>query len=305
MHLRDSAVPAPPQHASPLSTHASLQLADPLALGLVSSAQYFQILTGILAQGHGIEAICQFLTLTRDALLDLVVQLALPTPHDRPCRRTGGVRAWGPADYSTLLTGWLGNWPTACISERIDRSRGSIWAKARRMGLPKRDRGSLSWPQEPPPISLPPVVAAPIECTNPVPSKKLPARWLVRGTDEPLALTSKRDGREVNWAENPQALIEMGMRWWGGQRIDKIAADFGVSYRTITSQLNWLQVKSLPRSELTDTFDRAVAEENIKKAGYKLMFCKSDGRFPYWADRVARTRAKRDVKVGFYDVGYA
>jgi hypothetical protein len=118
-------------------------------------------------------------------------------------------------------------------------------------------------------------------------------------------LTSKRDGREVNWAENPQALIEMGMRWWGGQRIDKIAEDFGVSYRTITSQLNWLQVKSLPRSELTDTFDRAVAEENIKKAGYKLMFCKSDGRFPYWADRVARTRAKRDVKVGFYDVGYA
>jgi hypothetical protein len=305
MHLRESAVPGSTRHVSPLSADASPEAPETFAAGPFSSAQYFQLLTGILAQGHGIETICLFLALTRDALLDLVVQLALPTPPDRPFRRTGGVRAWGPADYSTLLTGWLGNWPTACLSERINRSRGSIWAKARRMGLPKRDRRSLAWPQEPLPVSPSTVVAAPIECTNPAPPKRLPARWFVRGTDEPLELTSQRNGREVNWAGNTQALIEMGMRWWGGQRIDKIAVDFGVSYRTITSQLQWLQVKSLPRSELTDTFDRAVAEANIRKAGYKLMFCRSDSRFPYWADRVARTRAKRDVNVGFYDVGYA
>ena len=273
--------------------------------GPITATQYRQILTGMLARGHGIEALCMFLTLTRDVLLDLVVQLDLPTPHDRPYRRTGGARAWESSDHCTLLMGWLGNWPTACIAQQIKRSRGSIWAKTRRMGLPRRDRRSLSWPEGLPIASVSPVVEVLPEPARPDIPKRLPTKWLVRGTDEPLELTSKRNGLEVDWAGNTKALIELGMRCWGGQLISKMAEDFGVSYRAVTSQLHWLQVKSPTRTELTESFDRSVAEENIKKAGYKLMFCKSDTRFPYWADRIARTRSKRDVKVGFYDVGFA
>lgn len=278
---------------------------ETLAMRPFSAPQYRQLLIGMLAQGHGIEALCLFLTLTRDALLGLVVQFDLPTPHDRPYRRAGGVRAWGPSDHSTLLAGWLGNWPAACIAQQIGRSRGSVWAKTRRMGLPKRDRQSLLWPEALPTAPASPIVEAEAGLAKPGLPKRLPARWFVKGSDEPLELTSQRGGREVNWAANTKALIELGMRWWGGQRIGRIAEDFGVSYRTITSQLHWLQVKGFHRCEQTDSFDRAVAEANIKRAGYKLMFCKADSRFPYWADRVARTRSRRDVKVGFYDVGFA
>lgn len=259
----------------------------------------------MLGRGHGIDALCLFLALTRDVLLDLVVKFDLPTPHDRPIRRSGNPNAWGPSDYSTLLAGWLGHWPTACIAQEIKRSRGSIWAKTRRMGLPRRDRQSLSWPDGLPILPVPTSVEALPEPAQPDAAKRLPVRWFVQGTDEPLELTSKRNGLEVDWAGNPKALIELGMRCWAGQLISKMAEDFGVTYRAVTSQLHWLQVKSPSRTELSESFDRAVAEENIKRAGYKLMFCKSDTRFPYWAHRIARTKSKRDVKVGFYDVGFA
>jgi len=293
-------------HPQPLfSTRTPPECADHHLRGPFAITQYRQLLTGMLARGHGIEALCAFLTLTRDVLLDLLVQFDLPTPHDRPLRRTGGLHAWVPSDYSTLLTGWLENWPTACIAQEIKRSQASIWAKTRRMGLPRRDRRSLSWPTGLPVVPVSPVVKVLPEPAKPDTPKRLPAKWLVRGTDEPLELTSKRNGLEVDWAGNTKALIELGMRCWGGQLISKVAEDFGVSYRAVTSQLHWLQVKSPTRAELTESFDRAAAEENIKKAGYKLMFCKSDTRFPYWADRIARTRSKRDVKVGFYDVGFA
>ena len=275
------------------------------AAGPFSATQYRQLLTGMLGRGLGIDALCLFLALTRDVLLDLVVQFDLPTPHDRPIRRTGHRHAWGPSDYSTLLAGWLGHWPTACIAQEIKRSRGSIWAKTRRMGLPRRDRQSLSWPDGLPILPVATFVEALREPAKPDAPKRLPVRWLVRGTDELLELTSKRNGLEVDWAANPKALIELGMRCWGGQLISKMAEDFGVTYRAVTSQLHWLQVKSPSRAELSKSFDRAVAEENIKKAGYKMMFCKSDPRFPYWAHRIARTKSKRDVKVGFYDVGFA
>jgi hypothetical protein len=266
----------------------------------LSLEQYRQVLPGMLAEGHGIQALCLFLTLTRDALLDLVVQLNLPTPHDRPIRRPGGKVVWQPSDFPVLLRGWLENWSAACLADQLRRSRGAIWSKTRRMGLMKRDRRLLHWPEYLLPAASPPPET--VLVPDPVPprsKKRLPERWRVAGTD--IELTSKRNGTEVDWANNTAALVELGMRAWGGQRVAKIADDFGVSYRAITSQLHWLRVEDQPRGEQTDDYDREKAEAAIRKAGYKMFFCKSDGRFPYWADRVRRTRSRRDEKSGFYD----
>src|SRR3978361_2047573 len=94
---------------------------DRTSIGPFSTAQYRQLLTGMMGQGHGIEAMCLFLTLTRDVLLDLVVLLDLSRPHDAACRRVGGSRAWSAQDYAVLLAGWMGNWPTLCIAEQIGR----------------------------------------------------------------------------------------------------------------------------------------------------------------------------------------
>jgi hypothetical protein len=276
---------------------------DRPTFGPFSTTQYRLLLSGMLSQGHGVQALCLFLSLTRDVLLDLIVHLDLPMPHDRPLRKVGGVRAWQAADFPVFLTGWLGNWSAACLADRFGRSKGSIWCKARRMGLPRRDRAALFWPndlEQSPALPPPELPARPHGAR---PRKRYPERWLVKGTDKKIELTSQRNGLEVNWAANVDALIEMGWRHWSGQRLSRIAEDFGVSYTAIASQLYWLDSQGpSSRAEWTDTFDRARGEANARKAQYKLAYSKSDTRFPYFSYKSSHSR--RDKAVGFYDVGF-
>jgi len=246
------------------------------AAGRFSHGQYRTLLSGMVAQGHGIEALCLFLTFTRDALFDIIVQLDLPTPHDRPLRRSGGARAWKQSHFQLLLDGWLNNWSAACIADRLGRSRGSIWYQARRLGLPKRERRSLHWPEQ----AVPEPLAAPKAGS---PRRRLPARWCVKGSDKVLELTSKRNGLEVDWLANIEAFVDIGWRVWSGQRICRIAEDYGVSYGTITSAIWWLHAKS-PSSHrgLVDHFDRARGEANAKAAGGQLRKCEINSVVPYW-----------------------
>ncbi|NPD66350.1 hypothetical protein HN018_23320 (plasmid) [Lichenicola cladoniae] len=237
------------------------------------------------------------MTLTREVLLDLVVLLDLPRPHDATLRRAGGSQAWLAQDYSVLLAGWMGNWPTLCIAEQIGRSRGSIWAKTRRMGLPRRERRSLVWP-----ILIPAMAQDwPIE---PVVPERLPDEWMTRGTQTPIRMQSKRGGSEVDWAGSSGALIDIGMRCWSGQRPRKIAEDYGVSYRTITSQLHWLQIPTMPRTQQVDHFDPDIGNARMTEAKYKMMTCVSDERFPYWTHRMRREKSRRDVKAKLYDAAF-
>ncbi len=270
--------------------------------GPFTLSQYKLLLVGMMARGHGLQALCLFLSMTRDALLDLIVECDLKTPPDHPLRKSGGKYAWREADFPILLKGWLENWSAACIAQQLKRSRPGIWTKARRLGLPRRERRGLHWPSHIERPQSKPEETSPISSGTP---GRLPDRWLVRGTDAHIELTSQRGGTEVAWSEHTDALIEIGLRAWAGQRISRIAADFGVSYRTITSQLHWLEVRARPRSEQVDHFDRTLAEERVKAEDYKLGFTKSDPRFPYWFRRRAWTRSRRDVKVGFYNVGFA
>ena len=122
-------------------------------IGAYSIAQYGRLLAGMMARGHGLDAICFFLTLGASVVLDLVIECGLSRPSDRPLRRCGGARSWTEADYTLLLEGWVGLWTAACIADRLGRSRGAIWAKARRLGLPKRDRRSLIYYRATPPAS--------------------------------------------------------------------------------------------------------------------------------------------------------
>ena len=110
--------------------------------------EYATLVTGMISQGLGIEAICFILALAREVLLDLVVDHGLPTPHDRPMRASSGAREWRQADYALLVTGWLRNWQAAGIAESIGRSKASVWAKARRLGFPRRSRRGLIWPAD-------------------------------------------------------------------------------------------------------------------------------------------------------------
>ena len=292
----EAAGSSPTTQGSFLPTGAIPEHIGPKATEPFTTAQYRQLLTGMIGQGHGIEAICLFLTLTRDALLDLVLLLDLPRPHGSAYRHSGGTRAWSALEYPTLLLGWMANWPTLCIAERTGRTRGSIWAKTKRMGLPRRDRKALVWPEHTPAVQD--IIAEPSGST------KLPDHWTARGTQSPIKLVSKRNGTEVDWPGSPGALIDIGLRCWAGQRPSKIAEDYGVSYRTITSQLHWLQIPSMPRSQQVDHFDPSIGEARMAEARYRMTFCVSDNRFPYWTHRLRREKSRRDVKAKLYEMAF-
>lgn len=113
---------------------------DPAPKGVTA---HDHVLKGMVAAGHGIEAICFFLGLTRDALLDRIVALDLPTPHERAMRRPCGKRPWAAITVRHLIGFWIAGVRVVSIASELDRSPGSVSSKARRLGLPKRDRNQL------------------------------------------------------------------------------------------------------------------------------------------------------------------
>ena len=102
-------------------------------------------LIGLIAKGHGMEALCLFMDIPEAELLMRAVALDLYTPHNRAVRRTGRIRnAWQVGEIRQLIGLWELNLSTRYISGRLDgRSPEAIRAKARWLGLPRRPRGSI------------------------------------------------------------------------------------------------------------------------------------------------------------------
>ena len=103
----------------------------------------------MVARGHGIDALCLYLGIARTALLDLLVELDLPTTHDRPMRKPGGRNPWSFADTTLFVVLWMAGWHAESLGERFGRSRGSSYYKARHLGLPRRDRKLVFRPPRP------------------------------------------------------------------------------------------------------------------------------------------------------------
>lgn len=121
--------------ASPLRT----------AIAAIKGGAWDSTLTGMVAKGHGIEALCLFLDILEVDLLARVVALNLYTPHNGAVRRTNKVRnAWQIGEIRQLIGLWELNLSTQCISGKLDgRSPGAVRFKARWLGLPRRPRGSI------------------------------------------------------------------------------------------------------------------------------------------------------------------
>jgi len=101
-------------------------------------------LIGMVAKGHGIEALCLFLDILQVDLLARVVALDLYTPHNGAVRRTNRVRnAWQVGEIRQLIGLWQLNLSSQHISVKLGPSQGSIRGKTRWLGLPRRPRGSI------------------------------------------------------------------------------------------------------------------------------------------------------------------
>jgi hypothetical protein len=103
------------------------------------------VLTGMIGAGLGIEALALYLGGARVDLLERVAALGLEIPHDRPMRRAGGKNPWAPEDVRRLVALWIDGVQVRSIAEALGRSRGGIYAKRRRIGLPPRSRASLRY----------------------------------------------------------------------------------------------------------------------------------------------------------------
>ncbi len=110
---------------------------------------FWRVLPGMVARGHGIDALSLYLGLARTVLLDLIVELDLPTPHDRPLRKPGGRNPWTFADTTLFIVLWMGGWHAESLGERFGRSPGGARYKARHLGLPRRDRKLVFRPPRP------------------------------------------------------------------------------------------------------------------------------------------------------------
>jgi len=110
-------------------------------VGAVSPFDY--VLAGMIAAGLGIEAICLYLGTAKTVLLERLAALGLATPHDRPLRRSGGKNPWTAGETRQFLGWWVEGVQVACMAEALGRSRGALYGKRARLGLPARNRKRL------------------------------------------------------------------------------------------------------------------------------------------------------------------
>lgn len=140
-------------------------------LGLTRSVRD-RTLIGLVAKGHGLEAICAFLGLLQVDLLARICALNLSTPYNGSVRRKNGNRnAWQLAEIRQLIELWELNLGSASIAARLGRSPGSIRSKARWLGLGRRPYRDII-------TDMAPVAAAPASAPEPVaPVAKKRTKW--------------------------------------------------------------------------------------------------------------------------------
>ncbi len=111
-------------------------------IAAVASFPFDRVLSGMVAAGQGINAICLFLGLSREVLDENLVRLGLRTPHDRPMRKPGD-KGWTPFDTMRLIAWRVAGIHPEVIGQRLNRSVGAVRAKARRLGIPAPNRKDL------------------------------------------------------------------------------------------------------------------------------------------------------------------
>ena len=267
-----------------------------------ASATYRRLVAALVDRGHGIEALCFFLALAREALIELVVQLDLPTPADVAFRPRGGAHAWTQDDYVRLLAAWEGDWRCGAIAETLGRSKSSIWAKARRLGLPTRERQSLCQPATiaPPRLRQLDLFArlsdAPLGVWPPPAEIR---EWKARGTTEHVVVRRKYGRDEIEWTR--ELCQHVQNRFWSGQRNKSVASDLGISLRAITSMKCRMQIpRDFPREWLSAVFRPEKAAEHIAAMGYVERSCKKNPNYTYWLLPRQHTRSRRDCWTGYY-----
>lgn len=264
---------------------AIIGLPLPRALPAKPHAPNEAVLRGLVGRGHGMDAISAFLQVDREEVLDWVVGLDLPTPHDRPLRRSAGPKAWATGDYFRFIESWVKGWNAASIGEQFGRSAGAIWSKARWLGLPRRDRRAVFRPaaeilRGTQPNSI--IAVRPERCVTTAAGERLPIKKII-----------KRG--HVFWT--PELDAELANRYWANQHYGAIAAEWGLSARTIASRACRLELPRRERSKLVEHYDPKLIAANIAEARYVHRECMSIRGWFFWGQKNGLRTSKRGQKL--------
>jgi hypothetical protein len=115
------------------------------SLAAVVLFPFDDVLGGMVAAGQGIQAICNFLQLTRFQLDDHLARLGLATPHNRPMRKVGR-NPWSVWDVIRLIFWRSSGVHPEVIGKKLNRSAGAVRAKWRRLGQKAPPRKLLHKP---------------------------------------------------------------------------------------------------------------------------------------------------------------
>jgi len=179
-----------------------------------------RILVGLVAQGHAREAIRLYLALSDAELRARVACLGLPAPIDRPLRKPGGRNPWKLAEVHRLLELWQRDVHGSTIAEAIGRSPGGVRAKARRLGLYRRERAAL-----------------------------------VR--ELPVAPPTRKPRHQIAWTEPMET--DLAERWFANEHHAAIARDMGIPEAAIRSKATRLGLPPRDREEIVEVYDPANA----------------------------------------------
>lgn len=256
-------------------------------------------LGGMIVAGHGLSAICFLFGVTPDWLLGQVVALGLPTPLDRPLRKTAGRNPWTPEQVQQLVQLWPTNLFATCIAQRIGRTSASVRYKAKWLGLANRKRASLArtapeqllLPLLPPAPTMPP---APVER---------------RGGRKKVALRVGQD-REYTVCE----FTETGLRWFAGQHADGIAQDLNRRPKQVSNLAGRIELppRHSSRNQLTMDYDPKRRLEEFTRQEFVLRKCISGGNWfwgtkngPRTSQSTLKSKTRKEKESGMDEVSVA
>lgn len=243
-----------------------------------------KVLAGLVASECGMDAICAILGLHKKLVLDEVVRLGLSTPSCTIRIRKTTIRSWRFDEIGQLILGWTAALPAKSISMTLIRSPSAIYSKARALGLPRRSRS---------------VVLANLRNGSSPDSvrghqvAKLP---VITGPGGKTIEIDFIQGRgHIKWT--PAMDLELSRRHWAYQRLDVVAAEWGVSTTTLTSRAHRLELPARERVLLVSHYDPSVVDYNIAAARYVLRTCKVQTGWSFWAHRNGARVSRRGEKI--------
>jgi len=240
--------------------------------------------------GASVGLLAELFGLPREAVEQRAAALGLPRPLDRPLRNAGP-HGWTIETLRQFITLWCDNVATRSIAAAIGRSKNSLYAKRKRLGLEPRNRRDLE-ERSPEACAATPMSWLPHTLLNAVakPIQRLAAalQKLPERDPEPKLDSARRDRWTPERSKYCSHLAFAGLN--NAAIASRLTADFSMPFtpQAVADRLSRMQafrehaktLDALPEDEIM-----ARANAFIARWGMQWRICEGTGHH-FWYSRV-------------------